>query len=239
MRGLAEIGPVVQDEVEGASAHRLAPARFAGLERPALRDSPALCKVGAQRPNTTQLQVTLEDKADGLGLARIDDQLAVGHVIAEGRIAAHPDALLLGGRELVADTLAGDLTLELGERQQHVQGEAPMEVVVLNDCVTETKVTPLRSKHLHQPGKVHQRAAEPVDLVDYDHVDFPGFDVGKKLPQGRSFQRAAGVTAIVIADWNSDPAFRFLTNDISGTGLALASRLLKSCSSPSSVDLRV
>ena len=35
--------------------------------------------------------------------------------IAERHRAAHPHALLLGGRDLVADALAGDLALELGE----------------------------------------------------------------------------------------------------------------------------
>ena len=42
-------------------------------------------------------------------------------IVAERRIAAHPDALLLGGGELVPDALAGDLALELGEGQQHIE----------------------------------------------------------------------------------------------------------------------
>jgi hypothetical protein len=45
--------------------------------------------------------------------------------ISEGNDAAHPDALLLGGGDLVPDPLAGDLALELGERQQHVEGQSP------------------------------------------------------------------------------------------------------------------
>ena len=44
----------------------------------------------------------------------------------------------------------------------------PIEVVVLNDCVTETKVTPCAVEHLDQLREVHQRARQPVDLVDDD-----------------------------------------------------------------------
>ena len=42
-------------------------------------------------------------------------------VVAERHEAAHPHALLAGGGELVADTLADDLPLELSEREQDVQ----------------------------------------------------------------------------------------------------------------------
>ena len=63
-------------------------------------------------------------------------------VVAERQRAAHPHALALGGRDLVADALARDLALELGEGQQHVEVSRPIEVVVLNACVTETNETP-------------------------------------------------------------------------------------------------
>ncbi len=36
-------------------------------------------------------------------------------VVSEGWIAAHPHAFFLGGGDLVADALAGDLALELRE----------------------------------------------------------------------------------------------------------------------------
>src|SRR5215218_714037 len=45
--------------------------------------------------------------------------------IAEGHDAAHPDALLLRSRDLVADALARDLALELSKGEQHVQGQPP------------------------------------------------------------------------------------------------------------------
>jgi hypothetical protein len=44
------------------------------------------------------------------------------HLIAEWGDASHPEALALGGSDLVADSLARDLTLELGEGEQDVEG---------------------------------------------------------------------------------------------------------------------
>ncbi len=44
--------------------------------------------------------------------------------VTQGRDAAHPHPLALGGGDLVADALAGDLALKLGEGQQHVQHQS-------------------------------------------------------------------------------------------------------------------
>jgi hypothetical protein len=68
-----------------------------------------------------------------------DDQFAVLDVVAERHIAAHPHALGLRRGDLVANALAGDLALELGKGEQHVERQAPIEVVVLNCWVPDTK----------------------------------------------------------------------------------------------------
>ncbi len=63
----------------------------------------------------------------------------------------------------------------------------PMEVVVLNDCVTETKGDLVPVEHLDQLGEVHQRARQAIDLVDDHHVHHPVLDVGQEpLRAGRS-----------------------------------------------------
>ena len=67
----------------------------------------------------------LEDHADGGGFGLVDDELAVLDVVAERHEAAHPHALLAGGGELVADALADDLALELGEGEQDVERQPP------------------------------------------------------------------------------------------------------------------
>jgi hypothetical protein len=45
-----------------------------------------------------------------------------------------------------------------------------MLVVVLNNWVTETKDT-LLVEHLAQFGEVGERAGQPIDLIDDDHID--------------------------------------------------------------------
>ena len=84
-------------------------------------------------------------------------------LIAERHHASHPQPLALGGADLVADTLAGDLALELGEGQQHVQRQpahAGRRVEGLRDTDERDAVA---IEHLHELGEVHERAAQPVD----------------------------------------------------------------------------
>ena len=88
--------------------------------RPVLRDAhlgddPSLAKVGHQQVEAAKLQIPPEDGPDPLGLLLNHDDLAVLGLISERDHAADPEALALGGRDLVADTLGGDLALELGK----------------------------------------------------------------------------------------------------------------------------
>ena len=56
-----------------------------------------------------------------------------------------------------------------------------MLVVVLNDWVTETKETPWASNSLDQLGEVGERAGQPIDLIDDDHVDPSRLHVDEQL----------------------------------------------------------
>jgi hypothetical protein len=71
----------------------------------------------------------------------------------------------------------------------------------------------LAVEHLHQLGEVHERAGEPVDLVDDHDIDPAVLDVGEKPLQTRPLQRAAGPAAIVISVGDQCPAFRPLALD--------------------------
>ena len=97
----------------------------------------------------------------------------------------------------------------------------PIEVVVLNDWVTETKVTPGAVEHLDELREVHQRARQPVDLVDHDDVDQPLLDVGEQPLQRRALQRAAGEAAVVVGLADQRPALGALAGDVGLAGLAL------------------
>ena len=63
--------------------------------------------------NRACFEVKLHNVQDLLGFDLIDQQLSVDDVISQRNRPAHPDALLLRRRDLVADPLAGDLALEL------------------------------------------------------------------------------------------------------------------------------
>ena len=100
--------------------------------------------------------------------------LALLGVVAQRGHAADPEALALGGRNLVADPLGRDFPLELGKRQQHVQGQTTHRgggVELLGD---RDKGYAMPVEQLDQFGEVHQRPGQPVDLVDDDDVDLLG-----------------------------------------------------------------
>ena len=76
-------------------------------------------------------------------------------------------------------------------------------------------------EHLDQLGKIHQRAAETIDLVDHHHVDALRLDVGQQALQRRTLQRCAGDPAVIVAVRHQQPALGLLARDIGLAGLAL------------------
>src|SRR6266404_2076241 len=94
---------------------------LATARRPDLADNPALPEIGLKSSNGPDFTIAPEQIPDRLRFGLINDELAVFDVVAQRQVAPHPHALALGRRDLVPDTLAGDLPLELGERQQHIQ----------------------------------------------------------------------------------------------------------------------
>ena len=66
-------------------------------------------------------EIAPEDEPDRSASVLVDGDLAILGVVAERHHAADPQSLALGGGDLVADTLGGDLPLELGKGQQHVE----------------------------------------------------------------------------------------------------------------------
>ena len=131
-------------------------------------------KFGFQERYGSKLRIALEDRTNLLGGLVIDLQLAFMHDIAKWHIAAHPHAPGLGCGDLVADALPGDLALELREGQEHVERQPAharggVELLRHRDeggtaCI----------EGLDDPGKVEQRAGQPVDLVDHDDLHLAG-----------------------------------------------------------------
>src|SRR5690606_1987547 len=89
----------------------------------ALADDAEPVKLVPQHSGGPQVRIAPEDHTHSLGFDLVDAQLAILDVIAKWNIAAHPHALGLGGCDLVANALTGNLTLELCEGEQHVEGQ--------------------------------------------------------------------------------------------------------------------
>src|SRR6202521_3881861 len=121
MNDLAPIDAVLEEMVERPAAER-APAEFsAGGQYALLVPNPTLVEVCPQFRDAAQGKVLLEDQADAVRLLLVDHELAVLDLVTERNGAAHPHALAPRGRELVADALAREFPLELGEGGQDVE----------------------------------------------------------------------------------------------------------------------
>src|SRR5689334_18372602 len=59
----------------------------------------------------------------------------------------------------------------------------PIDVVVLNCCVIETKDALLTSRISTILAKIGERAGEPIDFVDNDRIDPTRRDVGEQLAE--------------------------------------------------------
>jgi len=93
----------------------------------------------------------LVDLLDQLGFRLVDHQAPINDVVSQWHHAAHPDALALGCRDLVSDSLTRHFALELGEREQHIEGQPPH-----------------RSSSVKLLGNGHEGNA--VGIEDFDHL---------------------------------------------------------------------
>src|SRR5271155_2913551 len=171
--------------------------------------------------HAAELTIQGKDAAHRLGLGRVDDECALVGVITERHIAAHPHALFLRGGDLVADAFAGDLALELGKGQQHIERQPPHRARRVELLRHRDERHSLGVEEFDQPGKIGERAGQPVDLVDDHDVDPAGSDIGDQVLQGGSLQIATGESAIVIAGSHQYPALAALAADKGLAGFAL------------------
>src|SRR5205085_4657623 len=112
------------------------------------------------------------------------------------------------------DAFAGDLALELGKGQQHVERQAPHRARRVELLRHRNERHTLCVEELDQPGKIGERAGQPVDLV-YDHdIDAARPDIGEQALRRGSLEIAAGEPAIVIAGSYQYPALVALAADI-------------------------
>ncbi len=104
-----------------ATRDRSAAGLSAGSVRPNGRANILGVKSGLEARHPACFEVAAKKIANELGFVFDNVESAVLDPVAEWNRSAHPDALPLRGGDLVADSLARDLPLELGERQEHVR----------------------------------------------------------------------------------------------------------------------
>src|SRR5882757_4914797 len=84
-------------------------ACFQGAE---LGDNALLAQIGHEGGEAAKLKIATEYDPHPLGLCLVDLDLAILGIVAEWHHPADPQALALGGGDLVADALGSDLAFE-------------------------------------------------------------------------------------------------------------------------------
>ena len=117
----ADIEAIAQESGERPTGERDASNGSSIRERAELGFDASPPQVSEKMVQAAEFQVASEDMADRFGLGRNDCDLSVLGLVAQGNHSADPKAFAFGGADLVADTLGGDLPLELGKRQQDIE----------------------------------------------------------------------------------------------------------------------
>src|SRR4051812_33580535 len=112
VRDGADIERVRQDLVEMPSAEGLAAGPSACAVDPCRHDNPLPVEERFENRNLPKVQIGIEYALHDGRMLLDGMEGPIGHAVSEGD-AAHPHALLLRGRDLVADALARDLALQL------------------------------------------------------------------------------------------------------------------------------
>jgi len=124
---LADVDRVAQERIDLAARERIATLDPPGAEAVQLGAQAQIIGAAHNRVQAAEVVVEREDRPNGVCLDCVDDETAgFGiwmRIVPERRDATHPEPLLLGRRDLVPDPFGRHLALELGEGQEHVQGQ--------------------------------------------------------------------------------------------------------------------
>src|SRR6266849_330097 len=215
---LTGVNGIREQLVDVPARERFATALGAVRRRAAFCDEPEAVGLFLDPAHAAKLTIKDEYTAYRLRLGRVDDERALARIVAERHNTAHPHALLLRGGDLVADPFAGDLALELGKGQQHIEGQPPHRAGGIELLGHRYERDALRVEDLDQPGKIGERAGQPVDLVDEDDIDPASLDVGEQALECRPLRVAAREPAIVVAGSRQCPPLVTLAADVSLAG---------------------
>ena len=132
-----------------------------------------------QRP---KFQIEPEDCSYSFGFLLIHYEATTSrsNVVAKYGISANPLAFAPGGTHLVASPLRDHFPLELGKREQDVQGQAPHGTGRIELLCQRNKGGAVFIENFHGPRKVERGSRKAVHFVDHDAIHSSSFDIGKK-----------------------------------------------------------
>src|SRR5258708_5430736 len=110
-----DVDRVRQDLVEMPSADQAASGGLAPTIGPKGESDVLLVQSELEAHDAADLEIATKEVAHEGGMLLDDMERPIVDPIAERNHAAHPDALLLGGGDLVPNAFAGDFPFELGE----------------------------------------------------------------------------------------------------------------------------
>ena len=111
-----------------------------------------------QLADGAEFEIQIKQCPNDCRLIFIDNQLLIHGIVSERRKAAHPHVLLLGGSDLVADALSRNLALELGEGEQHIEGQSPHGIGSVELLGDRNEGNAAGIEGLDDLGEVHKRA---------------------------------------------------------------------------------
>jgi len=188
---------------------------------PRLAADPSAVEIVCQRANRAELEIAREDDPDRLRLGWDHHDLLIHCRVAKRDRPPDPNALALGGGNLVPHPLPNQLPFELGKRQQDIEREPAHAGAGVEGLRDRHERHVMGIEQLNDLGEISERAGEPIDLVNQHNVDRPRPDIGQELPHGRTLERGAGECTIVVAVREQALAFVRLTLYICLAGLAL------------------
>src|ERR1700757_1245324 len=164
---LASMDPVLQHQIERAAGEWLAAAQTTRCARPQLALDAVGVQLVLQQPDRAEFGITAKDEAHGFRLAFDDDELAVLCPIPERRHA--PIHIPFFFEAAILSRMRSPMTSRsnCAKDSSTLRVKRPIEVVVLNCCVTETKEALLASRISTILAKLaRERGRRAIFLVD-------------------------------------------------------------------------
>ena len=197
-----------------------------GLAAVPLRRMPSRMEAVSEADEGGRFQVAGKDFLDELGLLRNHIKLPLLTLdwkpVAKGRLSRNPHAFLSRSGQLVADSLPGDVPLELREGEEHVEGESPHGVRGVELLGHRNERDPVPLEPLHHLSEVSERTGEAIDLIHDHDIHTARLDVREEPLQRRPLKVCPRKSSIVVPSPDDGPALMLLALDVVERRLALS-----------------